>query len=131
LLLRLPYGPSDPVERFGFEEMPTARTHGAYSWGSSAFAAVLLLARSFRERGWDMQPGDHLEIDDLPTEIYVEDGERKLLACAEVFLSERSGEAILQRGLCPLLSYKNRNAARLLRFQSLADPPTALRGPWG
>src|SRR5262245_26447488 len=35
-------------------------------------------------------------------------------------------EAILRRGLMPLLSY--RNAVRLLRFQSVADPATLL---WG
>jgi hypothetical protein len=30
----------------------------------------------------------------------------------------------------PFLSRADRNAARLLRFQSLALPPAALAGPW-
>jgi hypothetical protein len=30
----------------------------------------------------------------------------------------------------PLLSHKSRNAVRLARFQSIADPAQALSGPW-
>ena len=37
---------------------------------------------------------------------------------------------ILGLGL-PLLSFRNRNMVRLVRFQSLADPPASLSGPWG
>jgi hypothetical protein len=33
--------------------------------------------------------------------------------------------------LIPLLSYKNRNAVRVMRFESIADPAAALSGPWG
>jgi hypothetical protein len=29
------------------------------------------------------------------------------------------------------MSYRDRNAARLMRFQSLADPVAGLRGAWG
>ncbi len=50
--------------------------------------------------------------------------------CAEVMLGEHAGAAILTRGIMPLLSYRGRNAARLMRFQSLADPPAALPGSW-
>jgi hypothetical protein len=31
----------------------------------------------------------------------------------------------------PFLSHRNLNAVRLARFQSIADPPAALSGPWG
>ena len=45
---------------------------------------------------------------------------------AEVELSERTAMAMLDRGVMPLCSIRNQNAARLLRFQSIADPPTGL-----
>ena len=51
-------------------------------------------------------------------------------ACAEAYLSERVGDAILRHGIMPLLSYQQRNAVRLMRFQSVADPPAGLSGPW-
>ncbi len=78
-----------------------------------------------------MQPGDVLQIGDLPAHTYQVDGETQLQPCAEVCLTERAAESILSRGLMPLMSYKNRNAVRLIRWQSLADPAAALAGPWG
>ena len=77
-----------------------------------------------------MQPGDVLEIEDLAAHTYAEDGEAKLYPCAEVHLSERAADAMLARGVMPLASFRNRNAVRLIRFQSLSDPPTPLVGAW-
>ena len=54
------------------------------------------------------------------------DGERELKPCAERLLSLRIGEEILKRGLMPVLSFRDRNAARFLRLQSIAEPPAAL-----
>jgi type VI secretion system protein ImpC len=130
-LLRLPYGTkTDPAECFAFEEMPLAPNHAAYLWGNPAFACALLLARSFLERGWSMEPGDHLEVGDLPAHTYQAAGEHRMTPCAEVFLTERAADAVLGHGVMPLLSLRDSNAARLLRFQSVADPPAALSGPW-
>lgn len=133
LLLRLPYGAhAEEIDSFQFEEIPLAPgEHEAYLWGSPAYACALLLAEAFQQRGWAMQPGDKLDIDDLPAFTYAGDEGRELLPCAETLLSERSGEAMLQRGLMPLLSYRNSNAVRVLRIQSVAEPLTALAGPWG
>lgn len=129
MLLRLPYGKqSDALDQFEFEEYDG--DHAGYLWGNPACACALLLGRSFEEQGWDMRPGDDLELDDLPAHTVRRDGVAAMQACAENFLSERAGEAILAQGLMPLLSFKNRNAARLLRSQSLASPPQPLSGPW-
>ena len=134
LLLRLPYGAkTEEVERFEFEELrPTSPIgdHEKLLWGNSAFACAELLGRSFEARGWAMQPGDHLEIEDLPAHIYEEAGAARMTPCAEVYLSERTADAVLERGLMPMLSFRDRNVARLARFQSLADPPASLSGPW-
>ena len=131
ILLRLPYGKqSDAVDAFDFEELSAAREHEAYLWGNPAMACALLIGRAFLENGWKMQPGDEREVGDLPAHVFVQDDENHLQAGAELYLGERAGETILARGVMPFLSLRNQNAARLLRFQSLADPPQPLAGPW-
>ncbi|MHC4859933.1 MAG: type VI secretion system contractile sheath domain-containing protein [Planctomycetota bacterium] len=132
VLLRLPYGErTDEIESFTFEEALPGGDHEAFLWGSPALACAILIAATFTEAGWSGQPGSHRDVGDLPAHTYVEDGESKMTPCAEAYLSETAAEAILARGIMPLLSLRNLNAARLLRFQSLADPPKALAGPWG
>jgi type VI secretion system ImpC/EvpB family protein/type VI secretion system ImpB/VipA family protein len=131
VLMRLPYGKStDRASAFDFDELGAQRSHDAYLWGGGAFACVLLIGRAFTERGWDMTPGDELDVDDLPAHTFDEDGEKRMQACAETYLSERAGQALIERGVMPLLSYANRNAVRVMRFQSIAEPARELAGPW-
>ena len=131
-LLRLPYGAkTDAVEHLRFEEMVDGgRTEKDYLWGNPAFACARLIAEAFRENGPSMQPGDFQEVGDLPAHTYSESGEAMMQACAEAFLGERAASAIIARGLMLLVSLRNRNAVRLARFQSIADPPAPLSGPW-
>jgi len=130
-MVRLPYGKdTDPVERFAFEEMPEAPVHDFYLWANPCFACVCLLAQAFSKSGWDLRPGIIQDIEDLPLHVYKEEGESKTKPCAEVMLTENAAEAILERGLMPLLSYKNSDTVRLARFQSVADPLTSLGGRW-
>lgn len=132
VLMRLPYGPAtDRTSAFDFDEMPAPRRHDSYLWGSGALAAALLVGRAFAADGWQLNLAAQLDVDDLPSHIYTEDGERHQQPCAELLLSEEAGQALLARGLMPLLSYRNRNAVRLLRWQSLADPPQPLQGLGG
>lgn len=131
VLMRTPYGKRfSPTERFEFEEVSGASDHESFLWGSPAAACALLLAESFLHGGWSMSPRDRLEIDDLPTYVYHDDGEAQLLPCAEALLTVRAAEAILERGVMPWLSFRDRGTIRLAGFQSLADPPAALSGPW-
>jgi type VI secretion system protein ImpC len=132
VLSRLPYGAqSDPIAAFAFEEMPAARDHHAYLWGSPAFALALLAAKAFQQDGWGMDLGGQLDVTGLPSHTYREDGEAQQQPCAEVLMSQSAGEAILARGIMPLLSYRNRDAARLLRWQSIAEPAQPLQGALG
>ena len=131
MLLRLPYGKStDPVESFPFEELAPRRELGSYLWGNGALACALLIGRAFASRGWEMEPGDELEVEDLPAHVYDDGGGKRLQPCAEAALGDRAAEAIVGAGLMPLLSHKGRNAVRLMRFQSIAQPEQALSGPW-
>ena len=131
MLLRQPYGKkSDVINSFAFEELTALPAHEGYLWGNAALGAALLIGRAFLEQSWAMQPGDEQNIEGLPSYVSEFKGEKILQACAEVYLSDRAGEAILAAGLMPLVSLKNQNAVRMIRFQSLADPLQMLAGPW-
>jgi len=130
-LLRLPFGEdTDPVDYFDFEEMPKGPVHENYLWGNPTFACALLLAQAFSHYGWDLRPGMIQDIQGLPLHVYKEQGDSVIKPCAEVLLTEKAMEKILELGLMPLLSFKNQDSIRLARFQSVADPLTPLAGPW-
>lgn len=130
-LLRLPYGKNtDPIDSFTFEEVVSPPAHADYLWGNPCLALLLLLGQSFSTEGWQKLPGSLLEIGSLPLHIYKEAGESHVQPCAETMLSQRAAENILDQGLMPLLSFLNRDMARLGRFQSIADPVARLLGPW-
>jgi type VI secretion system protein ImpC len=133
-LLRLPYGKkTSPIESFEFEEFPEAPVHPVheeYLWGNPAFALALLLGQTFSSAGWEMRPGSAMEIDQLPLYICIRGGESQAKPCAEVLLIEDAVERILDDGLIPLVSFKDRDRVRLARFQSIADPARGLAGRW-
>jgi len=132
ILLRLPYGRNtDELEQFTFEEISAEPRHEEFLWGNPAFACALLIAQAFQDNGWEMEPGDMLEIEDLPSYSYETGGEPSMLPCAELFLTERAGSAIMEHGIMPIASYQNRNSVRVIRFQSIAEPLRNLVGPWG
>jgi type VI secretion system protein ImpC len=130
-LLRLPYGKAtEPAELFQFEEMPDPAAHENYLWGNPAFACALLLAESFAEQGWELRPGTISEISRLPVYIYTVESEPTTLPCAEVLLTQKAAEKMMERGFMPLASLKDQPTVRLVRFQSIADPPSSLAGQW-
>ena len=104
--------------------LDTRRTCGAIR----RWPAHRSLPRAFSTRVRACRVDGPLEIDDLPAHIREQDGERRLQPCAEFTLPVRVGEELLQRGMTPLLSYGNRNAVRVLRIQSIAEPLHALAG---
>jgi type VI secretion system ImpC/EvpB family protein len=130
ILGRMPYGSgTDEISSFDFEEVVN-RSHDSFLWVNPTLYCARLLAQSYATAGWDMNPGDHTEIEELPAFTYQEDGEKKMLPCAELLLPERSAEAILSKGIMPIVSFRSSDKARLLRFQSIAKPVSALAGPW-
>jgi len=129
VLLRLPYGKGvDPISAFAFEEMVGAPAHEDLLWGNGALACTLLIGRAFTAEGWDFEPGDEREIGDLPAYTVQRDGEPELQACAEQYLGEQGGNALLQAGLMPLMSHRHANAVTVMRFQSVAEPAAPLAG---
>ena len=131
VLLRLPYGrKTDPVDGIAFEEMPGGRDPDAYLWGNPAFICARRIAAAFAENGWEFSPGDALDVEDLPAHVYEEAGERVMQPGTEALLSERAMNAVLARGVMPVLGHRQRNVVRLARFQALAEPMAALAGLW-
>jgi type VI secretion system protein ImpC len=130
-LLRLPYGAdTDPLEQFEFEDMAGEPNHEDYLWGNPCFACAYLLGQAFSEYGWRLRPGAVQDVDNLPLHVYQLAGETCLKPCAEIVLTERAAEIIMDKGLMPLLSFREQDTIRLARFQSLALPPTRLAGRW-
>jgi type VI secretion system protein ImpC len=132
-LLRLPYGQeTEPIGAFSFEEMVGVPNHEDYCWGNPLFACLVLLGQAFSESGWEMNPGSIKDIEGLPLHVYQDDsGESTTKPCAEAWFTERAAECVLDRGLVPLISYKDQDRIRLVRFQSLASPMKQLHGRWG
>lgn len=121
VLLRLPYGrKTDPLESFAFEEMPGGRDPATYLWGNPALVCARLIAAAMADNGGEVNAGGGLELDDCPTHVYEEAGERLMQPATEVLLGERATREILARGLMPLLGHRQRPAVRLARLQSLA-----------
>jgi type VI secretion system protein ImpC len=125
-LMRLPYGKANAVQRFAFEELHPGLAHEHFLWGSAALGIAELLGLAFRRDGRSLRPGQVNDLDDLPPCVYESEGETRLQPSAETFLTVTSGEALSRLGVMPLLSYRNRHAARVMSFDSLADPPQPL-----
>jgi type VI secretion system protein ImpC len=131
LLLRLPYGEhGSPCSALPFEEFQDGPAHDEYLWGNSAYACLLLLAQVVAESGRPSYPGMNLELGGLPLHLVRTPGGPSAQPCAEAVLSERAAERILDGGLMPLISIRDTDRIRLVRFQSIAEPPAALGERW-
>ncbi len=130
-LLRLPYGPNtEPIETWAFEELTSPPIHEEYLWGNPIFACLELIGRAFMEESWNGRPGLFLEVEGLPLHIFRYEGESRIKPCAEVLLSERAMECILDKGLMALFTLKDQDVIRLARLQSIAEPLKPLAGRW-
>jgi type VI secretion system protein ImpC len=126
-LLRLPYGKDTvPIESFPFEEMPQSE-HGSYLWGNPAFFCAFLLGKSFLRTGWEMSRLER-RVDGLPMHVYREDGEPVAKPCAEILMTEKDAENLMDAGFMPVASLKEQPAAMVVRFQSIAEPLAPLAG---
>jgi type VI secretion system protein ImpC len=127
ILLRLPYGArTDAAESFEFEEFGVDFAHEDYLWGNPALACAQSIAAAWSSGTDAAGLTGSFELEDLPAHVRDVEGERRLQPVAEHALSMHVGEELLRRGFTAVLSYADRNAARVLRLQSIADPPSAI-----
>lgn len=143
-LLRQPYDPEDaPCRTLELREIPPPGETGAgdeeeddrtrherYLWGNPAWLCAALLCRSFRRAGWEMRPGMDREAERLPLHIYERGGRAEAKPSAEMLMTEDVAVRLLEDGFIPVASVKERGAARVVRFQSVARPPAPLAGRW-
>jgi len=127
-MLRDPYT-KESVDAFPFEEMTTPPEHSDYLWGNPAVAVVCLIGESFSQDGWDVQLRN-TKIGSLPVHSWKQDGDVETTPCAECWMTERTADRFLSRGIMPLASVKHSDAVRLIRLQSIANPAARLRARW-
>lgn len=127
-LLRMPYGSeSRRIESFPFEEFTGPPPHEAYLWANPAFAVATSLGTAFDSRGHFDPRLFTPDLADLPLALErTEDGESQAKPCAEVLLTTRAADRLLDAGLMPLQSIRDRDAIRLAGLTSIADPPSSL-----
>ena len=131
-LCRLPYGTeSDPLENFEFEEFEGEPFHDGYCWANACFVSAMLHARSYAVYGWS-EMGRNLEqdVDGLPVHMYKSNGRTIYTPCAEIQMTDKGVDKLMEFGLTPLVSYREMDKIKIARHQSVADPVTGLRGRW-
>jgi type VI secretion system protein ImpC len=127
VLMRLPYGAESTVcEEFPFEEISPGVAIDDLAWANPIFACAALLGESWMNFG---EPDAAHELDGMLSYSWREGGEARFQPAGEALVTDRAAEAILDRGLIPLMSSKHGSEVRVPRFQSVADPPVALEFP--
>jgi len=130
-LARLPYGKNtEPSETFYFEEFTASFQHEHYLWTNPVFISALLLAQTFSQYEWNISQNFLQDVTGFPIHLYRDELEDKIKPCAEILITQSNCERILEQGLIPLISFKNNDKIRLGGFQSIAYPPSLLKGKW-
>lgn len=130
-LARLPYGAdTDPLETFNFEEFGDGPQHDQYLWSNGCFAVCMLYGQSYSAFGWEMGKKLIQDIEGLPVHVFESDGETVFKPCAEIQMTDKGVEKLMEYGLMPLVTYRGTDRVKLARFQSIKDPVTALRARW-
>ena len=126
VLARAPYGAlTDPIETLPFEETGDDPPDSGFVWSGAAWSCAELIAgAAATEHQAPLSVAGAVE--DLPFAIYVAGGGRKIRGSAETLLPDRAAESLLDAGLIPVVADPSRNALRVPRLQSIADPPRGL-----
>jgi type VI secretion system protein ImpC len=130
-LARLPYGSeTEPLDNFDFEEFASQPIHDEYLWANPVFLCVYLLGLTFRKYGWNFSNGFIQDVENLPLHFYKIENETFAKPCAEVLLTHKACDSILEQGLMPLISFRNADYVRIARLQSISKPLKSLGGKW-
>ena len=143
VLVRPPYGAGgEQTELFRFEELPKGADDGAtaaararhegYLWGNPAMTMAEVLSALYMENGWTADPGAAAEVIGLPVHgsSLEGEGEKRVMACAETWMTERGAGAIRGAGVTPLMSSRGRDALRIPGIIPLGRGGGAIAGRW-
>jgi len=131
VLMRSPYGHgglSSDVE--GLREAGDRFDPDDYVWGSGAAFCAGLLGEAFEREGWEFHPESVLGADGMPVHVQGRGVDAVAAPSTEGWINERAAEHLLDCGLMPLVTVRNRDVVRLVRWQSIAHPAKRLRGRW-
>ena len=120
VLARLPYGAkTDAIESFRFEELEGAGDASSFVWCDGALAAARALARCVTETGDARELSRFLVLDDLP--VYAGAAAMGLLPVGptEEVLTEREAEALVARGINPIVAMRGSDQARMPAFLAI------------
>ena len=120
VLARAPYGKlTDPVDTLPFEEVEDDPGDAGFVWSTAAWTCAELAAAGLGANAAG-------RVEDVPFAIFTSKGGRKIQGSTEVLLPDRAAEALLDRGLIPVVAHASANAIHVPRMQAIADPGSAL-----
>ncbi|MEM6973778.1 MAG: type VI secretion system contractile sheath large subunit [Pseudomonadota bacterium] len=130
VMARQPYGKrSDPIDAFAFEEFVSGDGLSGLPWMNPAAAVLTLMAQSAALGDGRIVLGPVTTLDDLPYFVVTDEhGDQQALPVTDRLMTERAHEALIGRGLMPVIGIRGMPEARLGSFQSLGHE--TLRGPW-
>ena len=109
VLLRQPYGKrSDPIDAFDFDELGSDPDHDAFLWGSASIITTLMWLT------------DTLIIDDALLVTYDDGGGQAIKSPTGAYMTDSAAEALLARGIVPLLAQRGGTDIRVPRLQTMA-----------
>lgn len=130
VLLRMPYGRSNPCDEIDFEEIEDPERREDYLWGSAAVLVALVVGEAFLDRGWQIAGRVPLDVGSLPYFTYRRGPETVAMPCAETIMSERVARDLLSRGIIPVAWMRDTDSVRLVDLRSVAHPPAPLAAAW-
>ena len=120
VLARLPYGAAtEPIESFRFEELTAESDANSFVWCDGALAAARALARCVTETGDTHELSRFLILDGLPCYAGAAATGLPERGPTDESLSEREADALVARGLNPLVAMRGSDRARLQAFRAL------------
>lgn len=131
VMMRPPYGPGGlSTEVDGLREAGESFHPADYVWGSGAAFCAGLLGEAFEREGWELRPESMLGADGMPVYVQGRGADAVAAPSTEGWINERAAENMLDCGLMPLVTVRNRDVVRLVRWQSIALPAQRLHGRW-
>jgi type VI secretion system protein ImpC len=130
ILLRQPYGrETDPVAGVPIEELGDDHRQDRLLWGSPALLVARLISRAAEAGTLPDVAGGRIGGFPVPTRRTADGVE--VTSCAETWLTDRAGEALLDRGIMPVLAIRGTDEVMIPFLRSFSSPPTALPGLGG
>jgi len=108
VLLRQPYGKrSDPIDAFDFDELGAAPAHNAFLWGNASIVLALMWLT------------DTLIVDDALLVTYDDGSGQAIKPPTGAYMTDSAVDALLARGIVPLLANRGGTDIRVPRLQSM------------